>query len=95
MSALAEWFERFRTSAGAALPREADRSRPEAVLTKHAGRLMRMKGVLSVGVGRTDDGRPAIVLGLDSDAPEILAALPKTLDGVPVVRNNSGRISAL
>jgi hypothetical protein len=95
MSVLAEWFARFRTSASAALPREADRSRPEATLTKHAGRLMRMKGVLSVGIRRTDDGRPAIVLGLDSDAPEILDALPKTLDGVPVVRDKAGRISAL
>jgi len=94
MSALTDWFKRFRTTAGAALPRDADRSRPEAVLTKHAGRLIRMKGVLSVGTGRTEDGRPAIVIGLDTNEPEILDAIPKTLDGVPVIYDTAGRTSA-
>ncbi len=95
MSAIGEWFERFRASSSSGLAREADRPRPEATLTKHAGRLMRMKGVLSVGIGRTDDGRPAILLGLDNESPEVLASLPKTLDGVPVVHNTTGRINAL
>lgn len=95
MSALSEWFTRIRTSAGAALPRDDSRSRPEAVLTKHAGRLMTLRGVLSAGVGRTDDGRPAIIIGLDSDAPDILSALPKTLDGIPVAITRSGRTNPL
>jgi hypothetical protein len=95
MSFLTELLERLQTPRRVTPSRDTDRSRPEAVLTKHAGRLMRMKGVLSVGVGRTDDGRPAIVLGLDSDAPEVLAALPTALDGVPVVRDRYGRTSAL
>jgi len=95
MSVIAEWVKRLRASAGAAMPRDADRSRPEAILTKHAGRLMRMKGVQSVGVGRTEDGRPAIVLGIDSSEPEILDAIPRTLDGIPVVCDRAGRISAL
>lgn len=94
MSVLTEWFERFRVSGNAALSRDVDRSRPEAILTKHAGQLMRMKGVLSVGIGRTDDGRPAIVLGLDSNEPDVLAAIPKALDGIPVICDRAGRASA-
>jgi hypothetical protein len=95
MSGIAEWFKRFGASGDAAPRREADRARPEAVLTKHAGRLMRMKGVLSVGIGRTEDGKPAIVLGLDSDAPDVIDPLPSTLDGVPVIRDRFGHTSAL
>ncbi len=91
MSVLTEWFQRFSASGSAALSRDTDKARPEAILTKHAGRLMRMKGVLSVGIGRTDDGRPAIVLGMDTNEPEILETIPKTLDGIPVIYDRAGR----
>ena len=95
MSFLTNIFQRFRTTSDSATPRDSERMRPEAVLTRHAGRLMRVKGVLSVGVGRTPDGRPAIVIGLDNDSPATLASLPEVLDGVPVVRNTTGRINAM
>jgi hypothetical protein len=70
------------------------RARPEEVLNRHSGELMRMRGVLSVGVGRDDAGRPIIIIGLDGERPETQAALPATLDGVPVQVNTSGRISS-
>jgi len=95
MSGLTEWFERFRASGTAALSRDSDKARPEAILTKHAGRLMRMKGVLSVGVGRTEDGRPAIVLGMDTNEPDVIEAIPKTLDGVPVIYDRAGRSTSI
>lgn len=94
MSVLTDWFERFRASGTATLSRDADKARPEAILTKHAGRLMRLKGVLSVGIGRTEDGRPAIVVGMDTNEPEILEAIPKTLDGIPVIYDRAGRGSS-
>lgn len=94
MSVLSEWFGRFRASGSAALSRDGDKARPEAVLTKHAGRLIRMKGVLSVGIGRTEDGRPAIVVGMDTNEPELLEAIPKTLDGIPVIYDRAGRGSS-
>ena len=53
---------------------------------------MRMRGVLSVGIGRDDAGRPVIVIGLDGERPETQAALPASLDGVPVQVMTSGRI---
>ncbi len=70
------------------------RPRPEEVLNRHSGELMRMRGVLSVGIGRDDAGRPVIVIGLDGERPETQAALPASLDGVPVQVMTSGRISS-
>jgi hypothetical protein len=52
---------------------------------------MRMRGVLSVGIGRDESGRPVIVIGLDGERPETQAALPSSLDGVPVQVMTSGR----
>jgi hypothetical protein len=71
-----------------------ERPRPEEVLNRHAGELTRMRGVLSVGIGRDDAGRPVIVIGLDGERPETQAALPASLDGVPVQVMTSGRIRA-
>lgn len=68
------------------------RPRPEEVLNRHSGELMRMRGVLSVGIGRDESGRPVIVIGLDGERPETQAALPSSLDGVPVQVLTSGRI---
>jgi len=68
------------------------RPRPEEVLNRHSGELMRMRGVLSVGIGRDDAGRPVIVIGLDGERPDTQAALPATLDGVPVQVMTSSRV---
>jgi len=70
------------------------RPRPEEVLNRHSGELMRMRGVLSVGIGRDEAGRPVITIGLDGERPETQAALPASIDGVPVQVITSGRISA-
>ena len=71
----------------AALP---DSPHASEVLTRHAERLMRLRGVMNVGIGRTADGRPAIVLGLENPlaVPE---NLPEEVEGVPVVHQNVGR----
>lgn len=74
----------------------AGRSAPEPglVISRHADALMRMRGVISVGVGKTDDGRAAVVVGFMGDEA-IARALPKELDGIPVVVKRTGRIDAL
>jgi microsomal dipeptidase-like Zn-dependent dipeptidase len=63
------------------------------VLTRHAEELMRLRGVMSVGLGRDDDGRPAIVLGLENPlaVPE---NLPESVEGIPVVHRDVGRPEA-
>lgn len=67
---------------------------PEQVLTRHAEKLMRMRGVLSVGVGQAPDGRPAIVLGLDDPAALSVQDLPTEVEGVPVIHREIGRPEA-
>lgn len=74
----------------------AGRSAPEPglVISRHADALMRMRGVISVGIGKTDDGRAAVVVGIIGDE-STARSLPKELDGVPVVVKRTGRIDAL
>jgi len=78
---IARWF------APSALP---DSPHAGEVLTRNAERLMRLRGVMSVSLGRTADGRPAIVLGLENPlaVPE---NLPDEVEGVPVVHQDVGR----
>ncbi|MCE5203868.1 MAG: hypothetical protein ABFC80_09080 [Coriobacteriales bacterium] len=95
---MAGWFERMRSRSQAAkrgTGAENAGERPEAVLTRHAGELMRMRGVMSIGVGRDESGRPAIVIGMSADGIAARAAIPKAIDGVPVVINVTGTIEPL
>lgn len=55
---------------------------------------MRMRGVISVSVGKADDGRAAVVVGVMGDE-STARTLPEELDGVPVVVKRTGRIDAL
>lgn len=64
------------------------------VLTRHAEKLMRLRGVMSVGLGRTDEGEVAIVVGLENplSVPE---NIPREVEGVPVIIQDVGRPEAL
>ncbi|MRS12728.1 MAG: hypothetical protein EG823_06620 [Actinobacteria bacterium] len=57
------------------------------VITRHAEALMRMRGVMSVSMGRTEDGHPAILVGLENPlaVPE---NIPAEIEGVPVVHQD-------
>ncbi|HEX9626162.1 MAG TPA: hypothetical protein VGA00_04430 [Acidiferrobacterales bacterium] len=63
----------------------------QEVKAKHAPALMQLPGVVSVGIGRGPDGRPAIVVGLDRERPETLEQLPRSLDGHPVLSEVVGQ----
>lgn len=67
---------------------------PEQVLTRHAEKLMRLRGVLSVGVGYAPDGRPAIIIGLDDPMALSVKDLPTEVEGVPVIHREIGRPEA-
>ncbi|MCE5191831.1 MAG: hypothetical protein LLG08_08755 [Actinomycetia bacterium] len=86
MSALSEWIGRLFPGTP---PKDTERHGPEYVLTKHAGRLMQIKGVMSIGIGKDDDGRPAIVIGVSSGTPDAVGQLPDSIEGVPVVKRSS------
>ena len=51
------------------------------VKAKYKDQLMAEPGVVSVGIGRDDEGNSVIIVGLDSPRPETMGKLPKELDG--------------
>ena len=65
-----------------------------AVMARSAESLMRMKGVMSVGMGQTADGEPAIVVGIDDPRAASVEDIPETIDGVPVIHHTIGRPEA-
>lgn len=55
-----------------------------AVKARHERALMRLPGVVSVGIGLREDGRLAIIVGLDGPRPETRESLPEALEGYPL-----------
>lgn len=62
------------------------------VKDQHAGKLMSQPGVVAVGIGE-HEGKPCIVVLTDGRKVEG-RKLPKTLEGYPVVTQDSGPIQA-
>jgi hypothetical protein len=66
----------------------------EQVKAAHERRLLALPGVVSVGIGRDDQGRSVIVVGLDKPRPQTEAAVPRELDGYGVRIDVVGMIRA-
>jgi hypothetical protein len=66
----------------------------EQVKSAHEQRLLALPGVVSVGIGRDDQGRTVIVVGLDKPRPQTQAAVPRELDGYGVRVDIVGSIHA-
>ena len=66
----------------------------QQVKAKHENRLMATPGVVSVGLGKDQDGHMAIVVGLDRARPDIEHQLPRHLDSYPIVFQVVGSIRA-
>lgn len=62
-------------------PQQAALEKARKAKDEHAARLMARPDVVGVGVGLTDDGRPAVVLLAGTNRGP---GLPRVLDGVPV-----------
>ena len=62
------------------------------VKAKHEARLMALPGVVSVGIGRAEDGSSAIIVGLDAANPNIETQIPQSLEDYPVVVQVIGTI---
>jgi microsomal dipeptidase-like Zn-dependent dipeptidase len=60
------------------------------VLTRHAEKLMRLRGVMSVGLGRDENGATAIVVGLENPLA-IPENIPREVEGVPIIIQDVGR----
>ena len=63
------------------------------ILQNHTEQLMALPGVVAVGQGECD-GRPCIKVFAAASSPELLAQLPKEIEGVVVALEISGVIKA-
>jgi hypothetical protein len=66
----------------------------EEVKRRHEAHLMRMRGVVGVGIGRKD-GKDCIRVYVERDIPKIRAELPESLEDVPVEVVVAGTFKAL
>jgi hypothetical protein len=66
----------------------------EEIKVKHEAYLMGLPGVVSVGLGQDEHGKPAIIVGVDRPRPETEAQIPCALDDYPVVVRVIGPIKA-
>jgi hypothetical protein len=64
------------------------------VKNKHKARLLALPGVVSIGIGRNNDGKLAIIVGLDGPRPETVAQIPRFLEDYPVSIQIIGPIKA-
>jgi hypothetical protein len=62
------------------------------VKSRHAADLLKLPGVVSVGIGRNETGIPSIVVGLDGPNSETQAKIPEQLEGHPVLIKIVGTI---
>ncbi|MDI6901673.1 MAG: hypothetical protein QMC79_08290 [Anaerosomatales bacterium] len=75
------------------LPQSTDEwARAAEVRRAHAPALLEIDGVVSVGLGRTEEGAPAIVVGLAADDEP--RDLPDDVDGVAVRVKRTGSLVA-
>ena len=54
---------------------------------------MSMPGVVSVGIGRDDEGAAVIVVGLDQAGAKVTESLPASLEGFTVRTEVVGKIT--
>jgi hypothetical protein len=66
----------------------------QEVKKKYEARLLALPGVVSVGIGRNNEGDPAIVVGLEYPHPETEVQIPEVLENHPVLVQIVGRIKA-
>ena len=66
----------------------------EAALSKHAGDLLAVPGVVGVAQGLCD-GRPCITVYVVEKTPGSAQKIPAALEGYPVVIEETGEIKAL
>ena len=64
------------------------------VKTQYEAQLLQLPGVVSVGIGRDENGKPAILVGLVHPNPATESQLPARLGGYPVVIQTVGQIKA-
>lgn len=67
----------------------------QEVKRAHETRLLALPGVVSVGIGQDDKGKPVIIVGLDKARAETEAQIPKTLGEHQVIIQITGSIKTM
>ena len=62
------------------------------VKTRYEAQLLQMPGVVSVGIGRNENDKPAIIIGLQRPDPDTESKLPTALEGYPVAVRTVGKL---
>lgn len=57
--------------------------------------LMRVSGVVSVGIGRGLDGEPAVIVGVETESAATHSEVPGCVEGLPVIVRAVGEIGSL
>ncbi len=65
----------------------------QEVRARHVDRLMATPGVVSVGIGRDDEGTEVIIVGLDQARAQTVESLPASLEGYTVRTQVVGKIT--
>lgn len=68
--------------------------RARTVKQAHESRWLTLKGVVAVGIGQLDDGRPGIIISVEADSDRIRRQIPEQVEGVPVEIRVTGPIRA-
>ena len=66
----------------------------KAVLREHTDRLMSLPGVVGTAIGECE-GKPCIKVLVVKETPELVNEIPRTLEGYPVIIEETGEIRAL
>jgi hypothetical protein len=67
----------------------------KTVMEAHVADLMAIPGVTAVAIGALEDGTPCIKVYIEKENDETRRAIPKTLEGHPVVVEVSGKIEPM
>lgn len=64
----------------------------QEVKNNHQAQLLKMPGVVSVGIGLDADKNSVIIIGIKTDNAELKASLPEQLEGYRVIIQTTGTI---
>ena len=65
------------------------------IITRYGEIWMGLDSVTSIGVGKTDEGKPSIIISLEKDIPATRDVFPAEIEGVPVQFKISGPTETL
>lgn len=67
----------------------------QEVKKKHEASILKIEGVVSVGIGFKEDRTQAIIIGLKQETQDLIQQIPTNLDGYPVEIRIVGSVKAL